>query len=171
MMSLAFLLALVLHNMEAAIWMPELSKEVKRIRFFGLKKKRFLAAIILITFFAYGLTYVYFIDNGASETIRYLYMGFIFIVGLNAFFPYLFGSIYFRKYIPGTATSCLFTLPISFYLVFVQNKISPTDIKLYMGSVIILVILFSMLMLVKKLYKITRKALRKCLKMVFPVDE
>jgi len=164
-------LALVLHNMEAAIWMPELSKEVKRIQFFGLKKKRFLAALILITFFAYGLTYVYFIDNGLSEVIRYLYLGFVFVVGLNAFFPYLLGSIYFRKYIPGTATSCLFTLPISFYLVFIQNKVSLTDIKLYMGSVTILIILFSMLMLVKKLYKIIRKTVRKCLKTVFSADE
>ncbi len=171
MMSLLFLLAFVLHNMEEAIWMPEWFKKIKHPQHFGLRKKRFRVALVLITLFAYGLTYFYFADNGDSGTIRYLYLGFVFIAGMNAFFPHLLGTIYYKKYVPGTVTSCVFTLPLSLYIVFIENNISLTDIKFHMGYLASLVILLSTLMLVKKMYRITRKTVRKCLKMVFPADE
>lgn len=170
MMSLAFLLAYVLHNMEEAIWMPEFSKKLKRFQHFGLKKKQFRVAVCLGTLYGYFLTYVYFVDNGASEIVKYLYLGFVMIVGFNAIFPHLMATIYFQKYAPGTLTACLLTLPISFYIIFVENGATLNHAMLIMGCAGNLIISLSILMISKRLYKLfMSKALKYWLK-YFPPE-
>ncbi len=115
MFELLFLFGLTLHNIEEALWLPRWSKYAGRYHK-EVTFNEFVFAVIMVTAVGYLLTFQYFIFGGSSLVSKYLYLGFVAMMVLNAFMPHLAATIALRRYAPGTLTALLLNLPFGLYL-------------------------------------------------------
>jgi hypothetical protein len=117
MIELLFLLGFSLHNIEEAIWLPKWSKHAKKFHK-EVSQNEFNFAVIIITTFGYLLTFQYLILADGFSLSKYIYLGFISMMVLNAIFPHLLSSIVLKKYCPGTITGLILNMPIGIYLLY-----------------------------------------------------
>lgn len=152
MFELLFLLALTLHNIEEALWLPAWSRHAGAFHP-AVEKNEFHFAVVIITAIGYLLTFAYVVTGETNEIVPYLYFGFVLMMCLNAVFPHLLATVFLRRYMPGTITGCLLNLPIGLYLVFIDKKQNIADMKLLIGFAIVTVIIISALQPLFKLGK------------------
>lgn len=110
-----FPIAITLHNLEEAIWMPRWSLHAKRFRK-PVEPGEFHFGIIVVTMLAY-LSCFLAVTYPSLFLFKHIFFGFLGAMILNAFIPHLGATIVFRRYSPGLLTGLLLLVPINSILV------------------------------------------------------
>ena len=153
MIEILFLLGFSLHNIEEAIWLPQWSKHAKKYHK-EVSESEFRFAVIIITAIGYLLTFQHLIFSDSFIYSKYIYLGFILMMVLNAIFPHLLSTIVLKKYAPGTITGFLLNFPIGIYLLIKNISNSAELIYVIVSGLIITVLV---LLLINLLFKIGNK--------------
>ena len=111
-----FALALTLHNLEEAIWLPKWSQHAGRWHP-KASKIQFRLAVLILTLLAYGIV-LWSYWGGKGSLGDYLLSGYAFTMLLNAFFPHLIATIVLRRYAPGLITALGLNVPVMSMLLF-----------------------------------------------------
>lgn len=122
---LFFCFAITLHNIEEAIWLPKWSQQSSRFQK-PVTSSEFHFAVVFITILAY-LSSIYFFYMPDSIFAKWIFIGFLGSMIVNAIFPHLFVTILMKKYAPGLITGLLLNLPINsliIYKMFSNNLIT-----------------------------------------------
>ena len=107
-----FALAVTLHNLEEALWLPAWSKTAGRWHV-AVGAAEFRFAVIALTLFGYicvGLAVA------GSRLGACLVGGYALAMAFNAVIPHGLATLVMRRYMPGTATAILFLLPTALLL-------------------------------------------------------
>ncbi|WP_249870010.1 HXXEE domain-containing protein [Oceanobacillus saliphilus] len=116
-----FLFAITLHNLEEALWLPEWSNSISKFHK-PVRKNEFYFAAIFITSLAYlsAFFYLFFPD---STIAKYVLIGFLGSMIINAIFPHFIATIVLKRYAPGLLTGVLLNIPINSLILvkFFQN--------------------------------------------------
>ncbi|MHB8137263.1 MAG: HXXEE domain-containing protein [Smithellaceae bacterium] len=113
---LFFPLAITLHNVEEALWLPQWSKQAGRFhRPVGTTEFHF--AVLIITAMAYLATFLMLVFPNVIIVNRFFY-GFLGAMTVNVLFPHLAASIFLRTYAPGLLTGLLLNVPIGATLIY-----------------------------------------------------
>ena len=104
-----FLLAVTLHNLEEAVWLPDWSQKAGRWHR-PVEKIPFRFAVLVLTLLAYGFAYLGLMGGKQSVGI-YLLGGYAFVTLVNVFFPHLLAAIWLKQYVPGLGTALALNLP------------------------------------------------------------
>ena len=126
---LIFPLAITLHNLEEALWLPQWSRFAKQYTKV-VDKNEFYFALICVTVLAY-LSSFFFLFFNEVVILRYIYFGFVGAMILNAIFPHLIATIVLKRYAPGVITGILMNVPcFSFLIIFAikENVISTFEV-------------------------------------------
>ncbi len=111
-----FPIAITLHNLEEALWLPEWSKHAKRFHK-PVQRNEFLFAIILVTLLAYLSTFLA-IAFPLNWIVHQVFFGFLGAMVLNAFIPHLAATILLRRYAPGLITGLALMVPVNSTILF-----------------------------------------------------
>ena len=138
-----FATAVTLHNLEEALFLPQWSQKAGRWHSpVGAREFRF--AVTILTLLAFVAAY--WSASGPRGGIgAYLVSGYALAMLLNVVFPHLAATLVMRRYMPGTATSVVFVLPVTsllLYRAFLQGYVEPS-LFVYIGPGIVLGIMFS----------------------------
>lgn len=131
-----FLFGFTLHNLEEAVWLPRWSQYAKRFHA-PVQPDQFIFAVIVITMLGYLLTALDFLVGDSSGLLRYTYLGFVGMMGLNSIFPHLASTVMLQKYCPGLITGLFLNLPLSLILIIGYFK-NGIDIAYWLVAVIIM---------------------------------
>ncbi|AIX08237.1 hypothetical protein OB04_02580 [Bacillus subtilis] len=91
-----FCFAITLHNIEEAIWLPEWSQQSSKFQK-PVTANEFHFAVIVITMLAYISAFV-FLYMPESEIVKWLFIGFLGSMVINAIFPHLIATVLMKKY-------------------------------------------------------------------------
>lgn len=153
MYEIIFLVCFTLHNIEELIWLPGWSKNAGKYHP-QVKRKEFGFALAVVTLIGYFLTFAFLNSESPNEIIRYLYLGFVMMMCLNAVFPHLIAAVVLKRYAPGLLTGLLLNLPAGLYVVFGRHGDQLELNKLAAGfAVCTVVTVFSL----RPLFKLGRK--------------
>ncbi|WP_105615834.1 HXXEE domain-containing protein [Vallitalea okinawensis] len=117
---LYFPLAITLHNIEEAIWLPQWSFYAKKYHR-PVNKDEFRFAVLLITALAYISTFLIMTFSNI-DLFKYFYFGFLGAMIMNTFFPHLVATILLKRYAPGLATGILLLIPINTLIIYLAVK-------------------------------------------------
>jgi len=120
MCELLFLMGFTLHNIEEAAWLPKWSRHAGKYHP-AVSNNEFHFAVLAVTILGYLVTFLFLAWGGSNGIIKYLYLGFVMMMCMNALFPHLAATILLRRYAPGTITGVCLNVPIGVYLVFVRH--------------------------------------------------
>lgn len=109
-----FPLALAIHNVEEALWLPAWSKSAGRFHK-PVGTFEFVFAAVVLTDLLVVVT-ILSGSSGKQGLVTYLFFAFNFIVLLNVFFPHLAATAVLKKYCPGLLTGILLIVPITGFL-------------------------------------------------------
>lgn len=118
--ALFFCLAITLHNIEEAIWLPSWSQSSYALQQ-PVSSNEFHFAVILITVLAYLVAFC-FIEFSHSRLAKYAFTGFLGSMIFNAFFPHLLSTIIMQAYAPGLITGLLLIVPINIFILYQLHK-------------------------------------------------
>lgn len=119
-----FCFAITLHNIEEAIWLPKWSQQSSRFQK-PVTSSEFHFAVIFITVLAY-LSALCFLVMPESDFAKWIFIGFLGSMIINAIFPHLIATVFLKKYAPGLLTGLVLNLPINslvIYRMFLDNLI------------------------------------------------
>ena len=153
---LIFPIAITLHNIEEALWLPKWSLNAKRYHK-PVNKNEFLIAALIITVLAYMISFLFMFFRSCL-IIKYLYFGFVGAMIINVIFPHLIATIALKKYCPGLITGLFINLPFFSLLIIhgiINNIISLKEIILSTTGVSIILI-----MILPVLFKMGNKLLK-----------
>lgn len=125
-----FPIALTLHNLEEAVWLPAWSRSIDA----PVGESEFRFAVTVITLAAVAIT---FLASGGRRVWLAAASGFWIAMIVNALFPHLVATIAFGRYAPGLATALLLNVPVSLMLLRTelrQRRLRPRDVVL--GAVV-----------------------------------
>lgn len=132
---LVFLFGFTLHNVEEAVWLPRWAKDAKRF-YQPVQSDEFIFAVIIITMVGYLLTALDFLAGDTVHLLRYAYLGFAGMMGINALLPHLAATVVLKKYCPGLVTGLFLNLPVSLILVVGHLK-NGLDAVYLVGAVVL----------------------------------
>lgn len=104
-----FPIAITLHNIEEALWLPKWSQHAAKYQK-PVKRNEFHFAVLCVTILAYLISFSY-VFNSHIEIIKYAFWGFVGAMIINAVFPHLIATIVLRKYAPGVLTGVFINIP------------------------------------------------------------
>ncbi|WP_432405716.1 HXXEE domain-containing protein [Wukongibacter sp. M2B1] len=104
-----FPIAITLHNIEEALWLPEWSQHAAKYHK-PVKRNEFHFAVLCVTILAYLISFSYAF-NSHIEIIKYAFWGFVGAMVINAIFPHLIATIVMRKYALGVLTGMFINIP------------------------------------------------------------
>lgn len=110
-----FCIAITLHNIEEAIWLPEWSQQASMFHK-PVTPGEFRFAVTVITILAY-LSAFYFFYKPESELAKWVFIGFLGSMIVNAIFPHLIATILMKQYAPGLLTGLFLNLPINTFII------------------------------------------------------
>lgn len=110
-----FLVAITLHNIEEAVWLPKWSQNASKFHK-KVDSSEFIFAVIVITMLAYLAAFL-FVAYPHSWILKDIYFGFLGAMILNSLFPHLIGTVVLKKYAPGLVTGIFLMLPIDLLLI------------------------------------------------------
>ncbi|QBK24508.1 HXXEE domain-containing protein [Ureibacillus thermophilus] len=110
-----FCIAITLHNMEEALWLPKWSQQASKFHK-PVTPSEFHFAVFVITMLAY-LSAFYFYFMPASELAKWFFIGFIGSMIVNAIFPHLIATILLKRYAPGLLTGLFLNIPINSFII------------------------------------------------------
>lgn len=145
-----FPLAITLHNMEEAIWLPKWSENAKQFHK-PVEANVFYFAVIFVTLLAYLSTFLA-IAFPSSWVWKNIFHGFLGAMILNIFFPHLVSTIILRKYSPGLATGLFLLIPVNSIILY--QSVMFGNIKLPDLALSILVVSIVLLSLLPLFFKI-----------------
>ncbi|GIN87122.1 hypothetical protein J6TS2_35080 [Heyndrickxia sporothermodurans] len=150
-----FCLAITLHNLEEALWLPAWSQQPSRFQK-KVAANEFHFAVIVITGLAYLATfsYLYF---PMSNVVEWIFIGFVGSMIVNAIFPHLIATIVMKKYAPGLLTGIILNIPINSLILYKLYVIDLISLKEIIFSTII--VGFILIAIIPILFKIGRKTL------------
>lgn len=126
---LIFPIAITLHNLEEAVWLPQWSQLATRYHK-PVNKSEFHFALLCVTLLAYLASFMFlFFDE--VEILKCFYFGFVGAMILNAIAPHLIATIVLKRYAPGVITGMLINVPcFSLLIIFGvrENVISPFEV-------------------------------------------
>ena len=125
---LIFPIAITLHNLEEALWLPQWSQYAKRYHK-QVNKNEFYFALICVTLLAYLSSFLLMFFSDVV-ILRFIYFGFVGTMILNAIFPHLIATIVLKRYAPGVITGILLNIPCFSLLVgnaINENLLSPFE--------------------------------------------
>lgn len=131
-----FCLAITLHNLEEAIWLPAWSQQASRFQK-PVSEGEFRFAVTVITGLAYLSAISYQIWPHA-DLIKWVFTGFLGAMILNTFFPHLLVTLIMKQYAPGLLTGLLLNVPINAALLFKmidEQLVFPSEVLLSTGAV------------------------------------
>lgn len=131
-----FLFGFTLHNLEEAVWLPRWSKYAKRFHE-PVQSDQFIFAVIVITVIGYLLTALDFLIGDVDHLVRYIYLGFVGMMGINSIFPHLASTIILKKYCPGLVTGLFLNLPLSLVLIIGALKNEIDAVYLLMAVILV----------------------------------
>jgi hypothetical protein len=155
-LKLIFLLGFTLHNLEESIWLPEWSKQAKKFHE-PVERNQFVFAVVVVTIIGYLITLIEILDNDMGSILSYTYLGFIGMMGLNAFLPHLTATLLLKKYAPGLITALLLNLPFSIIIIL---RYIEAGIDVYYLIIAVLIFTGIILALLKPLFKLGDKLIR-----------
>lgn len=123
-----FCLAITVHNLEEAIWLPAWSQQASRFQK-PVTKGEFRFAVAVITGLAYLTAIGYLI--WPYTIAKWLFTGFLGSMIVNAIFPHLLATLIMKKYAPGLATGLLLNIPVNSFILFhmhADNIVSTSEI-------------------------------------------
>lgn len=127
-----------IHNLEEAIWLPELFQPVDGLGSFA-SPFEFRLATLLVTLLIWWITW-YFVKH-RNNISKYLMGGTLTIILFNVFLPHLLASVILQKYVPGVISGVLLNLPVTVYLLWRGYKQGVFHIRsLVTGAVVLAVI-------------------------------
>jgi len=106
-----FPVAIIVHNLEEAIWLPGWSQDVGKWHP-PVGRYEFWFAVAVLTALVYVLMALS-IRNGKQSLATYLFVGYAFAMLLNVIMPHLLSSLFLHRYSPGLATALIINLPIT----------------------------------------------------------
>jgi hypothetical protein len=148
-----FPLAITLHNLEEAIWLPAWSQHAKRFHK-PVGSNEFIFGAILVTLLAYLCTFLAMAFPSAWLWQR-IFVGFLGAMILNSVFPHLLGTIILRKYCPGLLTSFFLLVPVNSLILhraLAVGEVNWTEIIASTGAVALVLV-----MLLPLFFKLGRK--------------
>lgn len=137
-----FCLAITLHNIEEAIWLPQWSQLGQPFHK-SVTPDEFHFAVIIITAFAYlsSFLFMYFPE---SKFTRRLFIGFLGAMIINAFLPHVLATILIKSYAPGLITALLLNIPINLLILYNLSAEKKTSIKeIFVSSIVVGIVLLS----------------------------
>ena len=139
-----FPLAISLHNLEEAIWLPGWSKYAGKFHQ-PVEANEFYFAVICVTVLAYLATFlaVAFPTEGPW---KYIFYGFLGTMILNAFLSHFAATVALRRYSPGLLTGLFLLVPINTIILY--QAVVASDIQwpaLLLSTIAVSVILLSLL--------------------------
>lgn len=149
---LLFCFAITLHNLEEAIWLPRWSQQPSKFQK-AVTANEFHFAVIVITGLAY-LSAFYFLIDPSSTLARWILVGFLGSMIVNAVFPHLMATIIMKKYAPGLITGIMLNIPINTTIIFrmIKNQ-QLTYTELVLCTTVIGIILLTMIPILFKIGK------------------
>ena len=105
-----FPLAITLHNLEEALWLPRWSHHAKRFHP-PVEQNEFVFAVIVVTLLAYLTTFLAMAFPSVF-ILRLIFFGVLGMMILNAFVPHLAATIALRRYAPGLVTGLFLMVPV-----------------------------------------------------------
>lgn len=148
-----FCLAITLHNLEEAIWLPAWSQQASRFQK-PVSEGEFRFAVTIITALAYLSAASYLIWPHMDLT-KWVFIGFLGAMIFNAIFPHLLVTLIMKQYAPGLLTGLLLNVPVNAALLFkmlAEQLVFPSEILLSTGAVSSV-----LLMLIPLLFKMGRQ--------------
>jgi hypothetical protein len=106
-----FPIAITLHNLEEAIWLPAWSNKAGKWHR-PVAPSSFRFAVAVLTALAFIVT-IWSAISGPERVGTYLLTGYALGMLLNVLLPHLIATIALRSYMPGLATAILLNLPIT----------------------------------------------------------
>ena len=106
-----FPLAVTLHNLEEAIWLPAWSRSAGRWQRV-VHPGAFRFAVAVLTLLAYLVAW-WSVEAGSESVGTYLLTGYAVAMLLNVAVPHLIASLALRRYMPGLGTALLLNLPVT----------------------------------------------------------
>lgn len=111
-----FCLAITLHNIEEAIWLPKWSQQPSRMNK-SVTASEFRFAVIVITGFAYIVAISYWMMP-SSNLAKWGFIGFLGAMIVNTVFPHLVATFVMKKYAPGLLTGLFLNIPINSWVLY-----------------------------------------------------
>ena len=99
------------HNIEEAISFGI----VQEFSFYVVKQAQFIIAVSLFSILGFMVVFCKKLYQNDSQ-YRYFITGFAGMLFLNAFFPHIIATLYFKAYMPGVITAILLILPLTGYI-------------------------------------------------------
>jgi len=151
-----FLFSITLHNLEEALWLPTWSHHASKFHK-PVEKNEFYFAVIIITSLAYLSTFFYLLFPNSSLA-KYILIGFLGSMIVNAIFPHLLASIVLKKYAPGVITGILLNIPINSLVLFQFFQSNELTFKtLFLSTLVVGAVLLSLIPVLFKIGKFFTK--------------
>lgn len=150
---LLFCMAITIHNIEEAIWLPAWAQQPSRFQK-PVSASEFRFAVTVITLLAYIAASSYILWPHA-ELAKWIFTGFLGSMIVNAIFPHLVATLVMKKYAPGMITGLLLNIPVNSFILshmHAENIISSWGLVL--STVVVGGVILSMIPL---LFKVGRK--------------
>ncbi len=106
-----FPLAITLHNLEEAAWLPSWSKHAKNFHK-PVEAGEFHFAVLIVTILAYLSTFLA-VAFPAARLWTYIFHGFLGAMILNTFVPHLAATIILKRYSPGLMSGLALLIPVN----------------------------------------------------------
>ncbi len=147
-----FPMAITLHNLEEAIWLPEWSLHAERFHK-PIESNEFYFAVIVVTILAYLATFLAIVCFSIWP-FKQLFFGFLGAMILNTFIPHLAATIVLRRYSPGLLTGLFLLVPINSTLVAQAIGVGMLQwLEFVVATVVVAILLVSLLPLLFRLGK------------------
>jgi hypothetical protein len=111
-----FPLAISLHNLEEAIWLPGWSKRANKFHK-PVEPNEFYFAVMFVTILAY-LSTLFAVAYPSAWLWRDIFHGFLGAMILNTLVPHLVATILLRRYSPGVITGLFLLIPVNSFILY-----------------------------------------------------
>ncbi len=125
--ALFFCLAITLHNLEEALWLPQWSQIGSAFQR-PVSSNEFHFAVLIITALAYLISFLH-LSFPKTKVMKWAFIGFLGSMIFNAFFPHLISTILMKTYAPGLLTALLLNIPINLVILNRLYKANSVTIK------------------------------------------
>ena len=109
---LLFCLSITVHNIEEALFLPAWTINNSPIT---ISNMTFLITVIIVTIIGYTSAIFYTLKSG--DTIKYIFIGYVGAMWINAFLPHILFSLLSLSYMPGTISAVLILIPIHTFII------------------------------------------------------
>jgi len=152
-----FPIAITLHNLEEAVWLPKWSKHAKQFQK-PVEANVFHFAVIFVTILAYLSTFLA-VAFPSAWLWRHIFHGFLGAMILNTIVPHLASTIILRKYSPGLVTGLFLIIPVNSVILY--QSVMLGHIKLLDLTLSILVVSIALLSLLPLFFKIGEQLVKR----------